>query len=276
MALPRPLSILAALLLTAVACSAPRSELLDSPIVDELRQGWDSGDESFDHSSYTTLLQAHVDPDAGTVDYAGLADNANDLNAYLASLAAVDLTTLPRDEQLALLINAYNAYTLRLILDHYPGIDSIRDISAPWTTERYDVGGYTLSLDQIEHNLIRPLYLDPRIHFVVNCAAVDCPHLADFAFTGADLEDQLEDRTRAILSNPKFLRVEDGRLYLPKVMDWYQADFLSDEFHGSVDRLPEYVIPYATEEVRGFITSHDGNPPATFLDYDWSLNDTAQ
>ena len=258
--------------LLVVAC-APRSELLDSPIVDELRAGWDQGSVEVDHSTYEALLQDFVDPEAGTVDYQGLSERRTELESYLGVLAGLDLTTIGRDEQLALLINAYNAYTLWLILENYPGVESIRDLSNPWTTERYAVGGYTLSLDQIEHGLIRPLYLDERIHFVVNCAAVDCPHLADFAFTGAEIEAQLEERTRAILRDPKFLRVEGDRLMLPKVMDWYSRDFLSDEFRGAAASLQEYVRPYVTDEVRAFIDAAGGTPRMGFLEYNWALND---
>ena len=265
--------LIASLAIAIAGCSAPKAELYDGPIVGELQSGWDDGDESFDHEVYEELLQAHVDSESGTVDYAALQQEEEKLDSYLSAIADVDVSTLPKNEQLALLINAYNAYTLKLIAENYP-LDSIRDISSPWTTERYEVGGHTLSLDGIEHNLIRPLFLDPRIHFAVNCAAIDCPHLAEFAFTGDKIDEQLRERTEAILSNEKFLRVENDILHLPKVMDWYSDDFLSESFQGHASTLPEYVAPFTTDEVRQFIENHDGDPPTRFLDYDWGLNDT--
>ena len=267
------LSILVVVFCAIVGCSAPGAELIDCPIVDELEAGMESGDQVFDHSGYTELLEAHVDSTAGTVDYAALQDDEEQLDAYLASLADVDLSELDGDEQLALLLNAYNAYTLKLILEHYPGIDSIRDISSPWTTERYDVGGYTLSLDQIEHGIIRPLYKDPRIHFVVNCAARSCPYLAEYAYTGEQLEEQLQERTEAILSDERFVRIEDDRLRYTKVMEWYESDFVDSSFTGHAPNVAQYIARYSSDEVRQFVESNDGDPRTSSLDYDWDLND---
>ncbi len=266
-------SLLLLVLLTTVGCSPPSAELIDSPIVDELREGLDNGDESFDHSSYEQLLKRHVDHDAGTVDYESLQDDEEQLDTYLASIADADLTRLPEDEQHALLLNAYNGYTLSLILDHYPEIDSIRDISSPWTTERYEVGGYTLSLDQIEHQIIRPMYRDPRIHFAVNCAAVDCPHLAEFAYTGDELDAQLDERTEATLGNSKFVRIEDDTLYYTRVMHWYESDFVDPDFKDHAPNVAQYISPRSTEEIARFVDDHDGEPPASPLEYDWGLND---
>lgn len=279
--------IVGLLLVTAggvVGCSSAMSEpdsgastdlpqRLDRPIVEELQTGIDEGDDSFDHSPFDELLSAHVDEQAGTVDYGGLAEDRQTLEAYLGRIAEADLAALPRDEQLALLINAYNGYTLQLILDNYPDIDSIRDLSEPWATQRYEVGGHTLSLDQIEHGLIRPIYRDPRIHFAVNCAAVDCPYLAETAYSGDNIDQQLEARTRAILSSEQFVRVDNDTLRFGRVMDWYRVDFVHDTFAGSAETLPDYIDDYATETVRAFIEKHDGAPPAAPLDYDWSLND---
>lgn len=269
--------LLATGLLTIVialfGCSAPSAELLDSPIIGELERGMESGASTFDHSLYDELLQAHVDQDSGLVDYAGLKAEEEKLDSYLATLGEVDLTTIDGDEQLALLINAYNAYTLKLIIENYPGVASIRDLSDPWTTVRYHVGGYQLSLDQIEHNIIRPLYRDPRIHFAVNCAARDCPNLADFAFTGAEVDSQLDARTRAILTDSRFVRVENDRLLYTRVMHWYESDFTDPAFSGHARNVASYIAPYGTAEVRSFIESHDGDPPTSPLDYDWSLND---
>ncbi len=267
------LLLLGLLFIGFIGCKAPDANLIDSPIVDELEQGMENGNASFDHGEYNDLLTRHVDAQEGVVDYAALQSEEAQLDEYLASIAGVDLKNLDRGEQLALLINAYNAYTLKLIVEHYPGIESIRDISDPWTTERYDVGGYTLSLDQIEHEIIRPLYRDPRIHFAVNCAARSCPYLPDVAFQGERVEQQLEARTTALLSDERFVRVDGDTLRFTRVMDWYEDDFINSDFIGHAPNLAQYIARYTTDEIRAFIDEHDGDPSTSALDYDWALND---
>lgn len=275
------LFVVAAVLLTPVfAAAGSSSQLFDGPIVDELRQGQTTGDDTFDHSTYDALLDRHVDMDAGTVDYAGVKRDHDELQQYLGELADADLTSLGADEQLALLINVYNGCTLDLIVDHYPGIDSIRDISSPWDIQRCEVGGHTLTLDQVEHEIIRPMYRDPRIHFAVNCAAVDCPPLADFAYQGARIDDQLRARTEAVLSDEQFVRTESrllfgDRLRFTRVMHWYEDDFVDDQFKGHADTVAAYIGEHTQDDELGaFIEDHDGDPPARPLRYDWSLNDS--
>ncbi|RDV36991.1 DUF547 domain-containing protein [Bradymonadaceae bacterium TMQ3] len=269
MSFRRP-ALLAALLISA--CSAPGAELIDSPLVDELRTGQRSGDQSFDHSALDALLSEHVNAEAGHVDYQGIREERADLDAYLSALARADATALNEDEQLAMLINAYNACTLRLIVDNLP-IDSIRDINDPWGEPRCEVAGYMLSLDAIEHGLIRPLYEDPRIHFAVNCAARSCPHLAESAYTGAEIDAQLDARTRATLSDTKFARIEGDTLYLTKIMDWYGGDFTNPAYRGSTGERADYVEIYTSEAIRARL--QDENAPevdVVFMDYDWALN----
>lgn len=264
---------------TAMSESGDASDLespqpLESPIVEDLEAGRSGGAATFDHGTFDDLLSEHVDQESGTVDYSGLSENRGQLETYLDRIAGVDLAELPGDEQLALLINAYNGYTLQLVLDNYPGIDSIQDLSEPWSRERYTVGGYDLSLDQIEHRLIRPIYRDPRIHFAVNCAAVDCPYLAESAYTGENLDEQLEARAEAILTDEQFVRVEDETLGYSRVMEWYKVDFVDSSFDGSADSVPGYIARYADDEVGAFIEQHGGDPPTAPLEYDWSLNDS--
>lgn len=260
--------------LVSAACEpAPSADLLDKPVVDRLKQGISEGGGTFEHGRYDALLSAHVDEEEGTVDYAGLAEQEAKLDAYLSEVADADLAELSGDAQLALLINAYNAYTLKLILEYYPDIGSIRDIDDPWSTVRWEVGGQEFSLDHIEHGLIRPLYQDPRIHFAVNCAAVDCPHLAESAYTGAEIDEQLEARTRATLSDDKFVRIDESELRYTKVMHWYQNDFVDSSFQNHAESVPDYIARYTRDEVRQFIEDHDGDPLSSPLSYDWALND---
>lgn len=258
----------------SAACNpAPTANLLEEPIVGDLREGMEQGEADFDHGTYDELLADHVVEEAGNVDYAALAEEEDRLDAYLDRIAEADLASLPRDEQLALLLNAYNAATLKLILEYYPALDSIRDIPDPWSRERWEVGGHELSLDEIEHNLVRPLYKDPRIHFAVNCAAEDCPYLADDAYTGEDIDEQLEARTEATLANEQFVRIQEGELRYTRVMHWYRSDFVDPAFRGHAPNVAQYIARYATDEVRRFIEEHDGEPPMAPLQYDWALNE---
>ena len=151
---------------------------------------------SFDHARLDALLRAHVDS-TGLVDYAGLSRESAALDAYLASLASAPFEELGRDEKLALLINAYNAFTHRLILDHRP-VSSIKDIPSGkrWDDRRWRLAGEMVSLDQIEHERIRAAFREPRIHFALVCAARSCPPLRAEAYVGDRLEAQLADQTR--------------------------------------------------------------------------------
>jgi uncharacterized membrane protein YdjX (TVP38/TMEM64 family) len=221
----------------------------------------------FDHSAFDRLVKAHVDPD-GWIDYPGLAADQAALDAYLGAVAAAPFEALGRDEKLALLINAYNAATIKLILDYWP-LDSIRDIPARrrWRDERWVVGGRTLSLDQIEHEQIRPHFIEPRIHFALVCAAGGCPPLRPEAFTGDRLEEQLEEQTRYVHSQATWLRWEPARgtLHLTPLYDWYGGDF--EQVAGSVEAYVARYVPGLAEHDRVRIR---------WLDYDWAINDVSR
>ncbi|MFW5967608.1 MAG: DUF547 domain-containing protein [Persicimonas sp.] len=272
------LTRIAACLLTATvagvfSCAASGAELIDNPIVEEMKKGREGGEETFDHADFEALLEDHVVLEERAVDYSSLADDKEELEAYLEKIAQADMAELGADEQLALLINAYNACTLQLILEHYPDIDSIKDISKPWKKARCKVGSHSLSLDEIEHGLIRPIFKDPRIHFAVNCAAKDCPPLRPFAYTGEAIDEQLEKVTNEVLSSETFARVEDEKLHVTKLFEWYGDDFVDSDFEGHASNRAAYVARYADDPVRAFIEEHDGEPPVRYLGYDWSLND---
>ncbi len=255
-----------------VALFAPRAKVVDNPIVDDLRHQ-PAHPSRFDHSTFDALLATYVDPTSGRVDYAGLKGERKKLDAYLDHIAHADLRALDRNEKLALLINAYNAYTLALILDHYPKIHSIKDLDSPWTARTHVVGGHKLSLDDIEHGLLRPLYRDSRIHFAVNCASKGCPPLAPHAYTGAHIDAQLDQAVRRTLQNPRYARVHDDHLDLTSLLNWYRKDFTSADFSPHARTIPMYVARYARPDVVHFIEKHSGEPAVTFVDYDWSLND---
>lgn len=222
---------------------------------------------TFDHSTLDALLEKHVS-EHGWVDYDGLKKDAAKLDAYVAALAKAPFAELGRDEKLALLINAYNACTLRLILDYYP-IDSIKKIpdAKRWKHERWNLGGNTWSLNQIEHEQIRPKFKEPRIHFALVCAAVGCPKLRNEAFTAKRLDEQLEEQTRYIHGHDRWFRFDGDRntVYLTKLYDWYGSDFT--QVHGSVLKFASRYVPDLKQALDA------GRKPKTrWLDYDWALN----
>jgi hypothetical protein len=274
----RPTHILLVLLLLFPACKlscfAPRAETLDAPITAKLGEGRKSeGGATFDHQIYDALLRRHVRYDEGLVDYAGLKEDRDDLARYLGTIAAADLQELDGDEQMALLINAYNAFTLELILERYPDIESIKDVDDPWGTKRWNVGGEMVSLDGIEHGLLRPVFEDPRIHFAVNCASIGCPPLADFAFTADAIDRQLEQVTTKTLNNRRYATMEEGELHLTRIFQWYGPDFTRAGWSPTAKSIPEFVARYGSDEVRELVAEKGAETPVSYLEYDWGLND---
>lgn len=225
-----------------------------------------------DHRPYHAMLQAYVDPATGLVDYAGWKEKLEDFDAYLKVLAEAPLAELSPDETYALYVNAYNAYTVRLILEKYPKISSIRKLKKPWKTVRWVVGGEKLSLDQMEHEKLRKVFKDPRIHFAVNCASIGCPPLRNEAYMPETLETQLEANTKDALTQEKYVQVKKNRLYLSQIFDWYKKDFVDPEFKGSEKTVAAYVARYANEDVKTFIDKRRGKPSVRYLNYDWALN----
>lgn len=227
----------------------------------------EDGTTTFDHSLFDRLLRGAVDED-GWVDYEGLRRDPSDLDQYIETLAAAPFDDLGRDEKLAFLINAYNAFTLRLILDYYP-LQSIRDIPADkrWIDVRWRVGSRTWSLEQIEHEQIRPKFVEPRIHFALVCAAVGCPPLRNEAYTGDKLDQQLTGQLEYAHRHERWFRFEPdlGRVYLTSLYNWYAGDF--EQAAGSALRFAARYAP----DLKAAIDA-DKSPSVAFLDYDWSLN----
>jgi hypothetical protein len=227
----------------------------------------DRGAQIFDHSAFDALLGSFVD-EHGFVDYLGLGRRQADLDRYLELLAAAPFEELGRDEKLALWIDAYNAFTLKLILEHYP-LDSIRDIPSAerWERVRWNVAGNEYSLNQIEHEQIRPKFREPRIHFALVCAAVGCPPLRREAFVGARLDEQLEDQARRVHRYERWIRYTSGadRIELTSLYEWYGGDF--EQVAGSVI---DYAARHRPDLAADLESGH--RPTPRFLDYDWSLN----
>jgi uncharacterized membrane protein YdjX (TVP38/TMEM64 family) len=265
------ISAIAALLCLGLAANRDRIPgLFGPPVVKSVEAYADQASEtSFDHAAFDSVLRQHVDPD-GYVDYSALARDTRALDGYIASLAEAPFETLGRDEKLALLINAYNAFTLRLILDHMP-LESIMDIpdAERWDAVRWDLGGRTLSLNQIEHDEVRPNFVEPRIHFALVCAAIGCPKLRDEAYTGDRLEEQLEDQTVYVHRHDRWFRAELDRdvVHLTQLYTWYGTDFTK---LPGVDSVLGFAARYVPELEQAL---ESGDPPSVeFLDYDWKLN----
>jgi hypothetical protein len=268
------LAAIALLFSHACAAAAPSARALSGPAADEIRSGIASGNGVFHHSAWDALLSQHVDGRGG-VDYAGLREERGKLDAYLAGLASAKLASLGRDQLLALFINAYNACTIRVVLDgakdgSLPA--SIRDLPDPWGRKTCAVGGYRLSLDDIEHGIVRPLFKDARVHAALNCAARSCPPLAPRAYEGERVAAQLEDRMDAMVNSPAQVRVERKVLRVSKIMDWYGGDFVASDYADHAPTLVAYLLRHAGPELRRAIEAAGPNPRVDFLEYDWSLN----
>ena len=237
----------------------------------------------FDHSHglWNELLQTYVvdQGPASRVKYAPLKQrDAARLDTYLQSLSAVkraDFDTWSKAQKLAFLINAYNAFTVKLIIDHYP-VESIKDIGnvfrSSWKIKFFILFGEQTYLDYIEHSLIRgdKNYVEPRIHFALVCASVGCPKLQSRAFTAEALEVMLESATKAFLSDVSRNRYDASRkqLQLSSIFKWYGEDFA--EKYGSVQ---QFVAPYLTEEQGEQQAIVADKVDIKYLDYDWNLNE---
>jgi hypothetical protein len=243
---------------------------------------------SFDHSQWDTLLKNNVEVHEGgkttKVDYQAMAKERQVLTGYLDQLAKISreqFDSWPKDDQLAFLINAYNAWTVELILTKYPDLESIKDLGtlfqSPWKKAFAFLLGEKRSLNDIEHGLIRGSgrYNEPRIHFAVNCASIGCPALRNQAYRGDILEKQLEEATTLFLSDKSRNRLSDGELLVSSIFKWYREDF-ERGWRGAAD-LPQFLALYKDslglgDAETGKLTS--GNIAIGFLAYDWKLNGT--
>lgn len=185
-------------------------------------------------------------------------------------MAKADADSLSNYEYLALMLNAYNAFTLKLIIEH-KGIESIKDISSGkrWDDKRWNVGDKTLSLNEIEHDIIRKRYGEPLVHFALVCAAKSCPKLRNEPFTGSKLLAQLNDQAAHFFSQQQNFRwdADSNKVYLSEILDWFRYDFAENE-KGVVEYAVSYIDPQAAEGIKG----SNENIKIKYISYDWSLN----
>lgn len=225
------------------------------------------------HAAWTALLSKYVQASADGVnrfDYGALKASAADrkaLDAYIAGFETMDLSG-SGDPAFAGWANLYNAVTVSYIITKYP-VGSIKDgylFGGPWKKINVTAGGREVSLDDIEHKILRPTFGDPRVHYAINCASFSCPNLMAEAWEPATLDAELGAAARAYVNNPRGVTVTDKGLVVSSIYDWFEADF-----GGSKEAVIDHLLKYAD---KGLAQQIQANPKIRSYTYDWSLNDT--
>lgn len=209
------------------------------------------------HEIWDALLKEHVSA-GGQVDYAGFKSDKARLQRYLDQLAAAaPQSGWSRNEQMAYWINAYNAFTIKLIIDNYP-VASIMDLHGgkAWDVKWIKIGDRTYTLNNIENDILRPQFKDARIHFAINCAARSCPPLLNRAFTAAELDQQLNHQAKSFINNPAYNKIRPDQAKVSRIFEWYAQDF---------GNLVNYLNRYANSKIKP-------DAKVEYLEYDWALN----
>jgi hypothetical protein len=225
----------------------------------------------FDHLKFDQILHQYVN-DKGRIDYNGIAANPI-FSAYMQSLESADIDAMSLNEQLAFWLNAYNAVTIDKVIKWKPN-KSVRETFIPgiwtstsfFTTREHTVAGRRLSQDDIENDILRKQFKDPRIHFAIICASSGCPPPPRFAYTGANVQIKLAEETRSYLNSARGTKIDEAenRFNISKLFDWFSGDFESKA--GSV---LNFITPYLDNETAAFLKR---NPGIAYIQYDWSLN----
>jgi hypothetical protein len=246
--------------------------------------------EAFDHGygGWDRLLKKHVrwlpDHKQSRVAYAGMAGDRDALKSVLGGFSALPpagFAGFSRTQQMAFLINAYNAFTIELVLTEYPNLKSIKDLGSlvrsPWKKPFYALLGEQRNLDWIEHEQLRPRYADPRIHTAIVCASIGCPALRPDAYTAERLDEQLEDGMRRFLGDRTRNRAGAGKLEVSSIFKWFREDF--EKGHQGFRQVEDVFARYAEQlsdepAVQQQLRARQLAPQ--FLEYDWSLNDAGR
>ena len=263
--------------LLAAAAALPAAAAPDA----ELWPRWQAHDANataaIDHGTWAAFLERYlvVRPDgANLVRYAAVSQaDRRKLDGYIDRLAGLRISQYSRSVQFAYWVNLYNALTVDVVLDHYP-VDSIREIDispgwfsdGPWGAELVTVEGTALSLNDIEHRILRPIWQDPRIHYAVNCASIGCPDLRAEPYKAERLDAQLDAAARAYVNDPRGAAVSDGSLTVSKIYTWYQEDFGASDA-GVIRHLRQYADPQLKAQLETVSKIADSR-------YDWSLNES--
>lgn len=275
-----PLRVIQAMLIVAVLAgatqsgAAPRADLWPRWQAQEA-----SGKQSIDHGPWNTWLKKNIvsshPSGINRVHYAAVsAEDRLILKSYLQKMQAVPISAFNRAEQRAYWINLYNALTVDLVVSRYP-VDSIRDINispglfarGPWGAKLLTIEGEKLSLDDIEHRILRPIWKDNRVHYAVNCASLGCPNLQPVAYSSENMESLLEKGAREFINHRRGVVIENGRLKVSSIYVWFQEDF-----GGSAEGLMEHWSRYADGALAAALRAYSGGLDH---DYDWRLNGTA-
>ena len=244
------------------------------------------------YRDYDQVLASYVDS-RGRVDYASLKEDRRELNSFVEELRDVDLSTWNPASQIAFWINAYNALTLRVIIDNYPiqsrflaslayPKNSIRQIKGAWDEIHFRVAGHDRTLDQIEHSILRKQFDEPRIHVALVCAALACPFLRREAYRGELLESQLQDQAAQFVRDGSRFRVDvdSGVVYLSSIFNWFGGDF-ENRYGTAPGRFPQhsaavgavlsFALPFLCEDSRQYLQTQRFQ--IQYLRYDWTLNE---
>ena len=237
--------------------------------------------QSFNYQDYAKVLQTYVD-DRGLVDYSGLQANREQLDRFNQSLGEVSSEVYKswnEAAQIAFLSNAYNAFTLQSIIDQEPLKDSIRDIRGVWNRRKFNLAGSEKTLDNIEHDILRKEFNEPRIHVALVCAAISCPPLRNEPYIAEQLDTQLNDQTIKFANSIHGFKLDrqDEKVYLSSIFKWYGKDFIEsydidEKFNGNDQQraVLNYFSPHLEPQDRQFLEQNDYK--VKYLDYDWSLN----
>lgn len=240
----------------------------------------------FDHgyAGWDALLKKHVrwvpDGKQSRVDYDGFKADRAALKTVLDTMSAVPPAAFerwPREQQMAFLVNAYNAFTVELILTRWPDLKSIKDLGtllqSPWKKKFFVLLGEQRHLDWIEHEQLRPRYQDPRVHAAVNCASIGCPALRNEAFTAPRLLAQFDDGMMRFMADRTRNRVAGGRLEVNMIFKWFREDFEQGwlGWHKLEDVFARYALQLSDQPDEQRLL-REGHLPVSYLPYDWSLN----
>ena len=222
--------------------------------------------EHLKHDQWTNLLKTYVTTE-GYVDYKGIKEHESELDAYLTVLSKNHPTSdWDKNDQLAFWINAYNAFTVKLIVKNYPVVSikdlggSIYKVNTPWDEKFIHIGEETYDLNNIEHGIIRKEFSDPRIHFAVNCASISCPPLRNEAYVGSKLNAQLDDQAKRFINDASKNKIAKNKAQLSKIFTWFKGDFTASGLS-----IAEFINQYSTVKMTEKMK-------VTYFDYDWNLN----
>ena len=260
-----------------VLLTAPWIQLQASPSAD-LWPRWDEHDagatRTIDHSTWDDLLRRYVlvqPADANRFNYAEVtASDRAQLQSYLGAMSATPISVFNRNEQIAFWINLYNALTVEIVLQHYP-VDTIREISfslftsGPWGEKLIRVEDEELTLDDIEHRILRPIWKDPRIHYALNCAAIGCPNLQPTAFSARNTDAMLDRAAREFINHPRGVSVSAGELKVSRIYDWFEEDF-----GGNDASVIAHLNQYADTKLQASLA---GKKRIGQYQHDWTIND---